>query len=408
MTEAPFSAWDVWIPRQQMSQAQWQADMRPLIVHVIHRLQVGGLENGLVNLINRLPAECYRHAIVCLTDYTDFARRIETPDVPVFALHKRAGKDPASYLRLWRLLRRLRPALVHTRNLATLEAAVVASLAGVPCRIHGEHGRDVQDLDGSNRKYNALRRFCRHFVQHYITVSRDLAQWLQSSIAVPGEKISPICNGVDADKFHPLDEIHPLARDFPFGAEDWVIGTVGRMETVKNQTSLARAFIRLCADSRLRQRARLVLVGEGSLLPEVRRLLEQAGLLENCWLPGKRDDIASIMRGLDVFVLPSLAEGISNTILEAMASGLPVVATHTGGNPELVRQERTGLLVPVNDDAALAHALRRYVEDAGLQARHGQAARDTIEKNYSLACMVTNYHRVYARCLERAGIRKET
>src|SRR5512139_3953504 len=113
---------------------------RPLIVHVIFRLDYGGLENGVVNVVNGLPADAFSHTIIALEDVRDFRQRIRSPDVGVFALHKRPGKDPGTYLRLYRLLKRLRPALVHTRNLGTLEGAVIALLAGVPARVHSEHG----------------------------------------------------------------------------------------------------------------------------------------------------------------------------------------------------------------------------------------------------------------------------
>ena len=111
-------------------------DRRPLVAHVIYRLGIGGLENGVVNLVNRLPEARFRHAIVCLTDYTDFRRRIARPDVSVHAIHKGPGHDPGAWLRLYRLFRTLRPAVVHTRNLGCLEALLPAWLAGVrrvPC-----------------------------------------------------------------------------------------------------------------------------------------------------------------------------------------------------------------------------------------------------------------------------------
>ncbi len=385
------AGWESTIGDRALAYERWRRDSRPLIVHVIHRLQVGGLENGLLNLLDRLPRQRYRHAIISMTDYTDFFSRLERDDVPVFALRKRPGKDLGSYARLWRLLRELCPALVHTRNLATLEAAAVAFAAGVPRRVHGEHGRDMSDLDGQNKKYLALRKFCRHFVHHYIALSQDLARWLEATVKVPAARISHICNGVDSTRFHP-------GAKMP-GAGPVVIGTVGRMEPVKNQLALAEAFIQLCRRPELAGRIRLHMIGDGSLLEPARRLLDEAGVLAHCWLPGNRDDIPELMRQMDVFVLPSLAEGISNTILEAMACGLPVVATATGGNPELVEEGVTGHLVAVNDTAQLADTLLRYIEQPDIIARHGRAARQRVERRYSLERMVEQYQRVYDDCL---------
>ncbi|MDZ7829191.1 MAG: glycosyltransferase [Halofilum sp. (in: g-proteobacteria)] len=180
-----------------------QHDDTLLVAHVVHSLRTGGLENGLVNLINRMPAERYRHAVICLTDHDRFAERIERDDVPLFALNKREGKDPALYFRLWRTLRRLQPDLVHTRNLATVEAQLPAWLAGVPARIHGEHGRDMADLTGANRRYRLLRRILRPLVHHYIPLSRDLEGYLRDAIGVRPERMTRITNGVDVERFHP-------------------------------------------------------------------------------------------------------------------------------------------------------------------------------------------------------------
>ena len=155
-----------------------QSGGAPLVAHIIYRLDVGGLENGLVNLINHIPAERFRHAIICLTGYSEFRRRIRRSDVPVFALNKPAGNSPLTHFKLWRLLKQLRPDIVHTRNLAALEGTLPAALAGVPVRIHGEHGRDVGDLDGSNRKYQLWRRLFKPFVHQYIALSKDLERYL--------------------------------------------------------------------------------------------------------------------------------------------------------------------------------------------------------------------------------------
>ncbi|HET7159003.1 MAG TPA: TIGR03088 family PEP-CTERM/XrtA system glycosyltransferase, partial [Burkholderiales bacterium] len=311
-----------------------------MIAHIIFRLDVGGLENGLLNLINRIPAERYRHAIICLTDYSAFGNRLQRRDVAVYALNKPPGNNPITHFRLWRLLRQLRPDIVHTRNLAALEGAVPAFLARVPVRIHGEHGRDVGDLDGEHRGYQRLRRFFKPFVHHYVAVSKDLESYLNNRIRVPPSRVTQFYNGVDTELFRPANgerQALPLAG---FASPDaFVVGTVGRMQAVKDQLTLARAFIEaLRIMPEAAHRLRLVMVGDGPLREEVAAMLEHANVAKLTWLAGARDDVPALMRGLDLFVLPSLGEGVSNTILEAMASGLPVVATAVGGNCELVQE----------------------------------------------------------------------
>lgn len=380
-------------------------DARPLIAHVVYRFDTGGLENGVVNLINHLPENAYRHAVVALTEVTDFAQRIRRDDVRCIALGKRPGQTWWLYPKLLRLLRELRPAIVHTRNLAALEVQPAAWLAGVPVRIHGEHGRDVGDFDGSNRTFQRVRRFYRPFVQHYVALSRDLQRYLVDKVHVPADRVTQVYNGVDTRRFHPAADGPAVVEGCPFVPHrHWLVGTVGRMQTVKDQPTLARAFVRaLELRPALRERLRLVLVGDGPLLAECRAVLIRAGLAELAWLPGERADVPAVMRGLHAFALPSLAEGISNTILEAMASSLPVLATDVGGNAELVERGTTGLLVPPSDVDAMAQGLIALADDPARAAAMGRAGRAAAEARFSLEAMVAAYQKVYDEGLPAAG-----
>ena len=377
-----------------------RADARPLVVHVMYRFDVGGLENGVVNLINRMPADAYRHAVLALTEVTDFRRRIARDDVEFISLAKPPGHLWWLYPRLFRLFRQLRPAIVHSRNLAALEVAVPAWAAGVPVRIHGEHGRDVGDLKGLNKTYQWLRRLYNPFVTHFIALSRDLENYLLDPVGIARRKVTQIYNGVDAERFHPADGL-PIIDGCPFRRpQHWLVGTVGRMQTVKDQTLLARAFVRaLEREPALRQRLRLVMVGEGPLRAQAQEMLDAAGVADLAWLPGERHDVPDILRGLDCFVLPSLAEGISNTILEAMACGLPVIATRVGGNPELVLEGETGRLVPVGDVEALASALIDDAHAPEADRAAGLAGRWQVERRFSMDSMVAAYRGLYDELL---------
>ena len=370
----------------------------PLIVHVIYQLDVGGLENGLVNLINHMPPGHYRHAIVCLKNATAFRHRLSAPGVDIISLDKREGKDLLHYLRLYRVLRQLRPSLVHTRNLGCIEAQLLAFLAGVPLRMHGEHGRDINDLHGANRKYRLLRKLMRPLVQHFVAVSADLGQWLVQAIGAPPSAVTHIGNGVDSVQFHP--RLGPPAVVGPPGFlchGAYVIGSVGRMAAVKDFQSLVQAFLLLLREPGARARLRLVLVGDGPCRQACLDLLAQAGAQDLAWLPGARDDVAQLLRAMDVFVLPSLAEGSSNTILEAMASGLPVVATEVGGNAELVQSGWNGALVPPRSPELLADALLDYCRNPELGIRHGARGRRLVLAEHSLAAMAGAYLAVYDR-----------
>ena len=223
------------------------ADPRPLVAHVLYRFDTGGLENGVVNLITRLPAERYRHAVISLTEITSFSRRIERDDVQLFALNKPPGQGLWLAPRMRRLLRQLRPAIVHTRNLGALEMNLPAAWAGVPVRVHGEHGWDVHDPDGRSRKCRFVRRLYRPLVHQQIALSQQLQRYLIDHVGVPNERVAQIYNGVDTNRFHPAPRGREPIAGSPFGAPGLrLIGTVGRLQTIKNQVLLAQAFVRAC------------------------------------------------------------------------------------------------------------------------------------------------------------------
>lgn len=370
----------------------------PLVAHIVYRFDTGGLENGVVNLINHMPEQAYRHAVIAITEVAPaFAQRVRRPGVEFISLHKPPGHGSAAWPELARVLRKLKPAVVHTRNLAALEMQPVAWWVRVPARIHGEHGRDVEDLDGTSRKHQWIRRLYRPFVHRTIALSRDLEGYLLDKVGQSRGSVVQIYNGVDADRFRPPPSLvrAPLEGS-PFNDPSlWVVGTVGRLQTVKAQTVLTRAFVQaLQSEPQATVHWRLIVVGSGPLRAEAEAIVNAAGLHDRVWFAGERNDVPDVMRSLSCFALPSLAEGISNTILEALATGIPVVATDVGGNPELVQSGVTGVIVRAGDPVSMAEGLLRTAVDSGSQ-RWGVAGRAEVERRFSLRAMVEAYQAVY-------------
>lgn len=380
----------------------------PLVVHLIYSLGMGGMENGLVNIINRAPPGRYRHAIVCLTRSSPFAARLTAPGVDIYELDKKPGHDLGMVWRLFRLLRRLRPAIIHSRNLAAFEMQLVGLCVPGARRVHGEHGRDVYDLDGSNPRYMALRRLLRPFIHRYIAVSRDLETWLRDAVGIAADKVRQIYNGVDGDRFQPRGAQRPGLLPEGFLPDDgMLIGSVGRLVEVKDQRTLVQAFATLVGDDpALRARLRLLIVGDGPLRGALETQAEALGVADLLWLPGDRDDVAALLREMDIFVLPSLAEGISNTVLEAMASGLPVIATRTGGNPELVEDGVNGCLFPVGDAQSLAAQLAELVTDTAKRRVMGEQSRARVDARFNWARAVDEYLSVYDSLLPLAQAKR--
>jgi sugar transferase (PEP-CTERM/EpsH1 system associated) len=378
---------------------------RPLVLHVLHRFDTGGLENGVANLINHMPMHRYRHAVLALTEVTDFRHRIARQDVEFIALHKGPGQTAWQFHRLFQIFRQLRPHIVHSRNLAALEAQLPAWAAGVPVRIHGEHGLDPHSKSSMGISYDQVRRFYKPWVHHYLALSNQLKTYLEERVHVPHAHISKVTNGVDGARFHPPCGGPKRIDGCPFDpAQHWLVGWVGRMQAVKDPVLLARAFVQaVTRRPSLHGRLRLVMVGNGPQQARARQVLQGADMTQLAWFPGERSDVPDILRGLHAFALPSLSEGISNVVLEAMASGLPVLATRVGGNPELVLQGQTGYLVEPADPCAMATGLLRLAGDPAHAAALGRSGRARVEERFSMQAMVRAYQAIYDAQLREHG-----
>jgi sugar transferase (PEP-CTERM/EpsH1 system associated) len=375
---------------------------RPLlVVHLVEKLGSAQTENGLLSLIRHLPAERYRHAIVCLHDAGHYQAGLREHGVDVINIHKRPDCcDPLHYVRLYRVLRRLQPDLIHTRNRSGLLAQVVALFAGVHRRVHAEHGREPSGDGAGGPGGLGSRLLCRllcPLIDHFIAVSSDLEHWLVDSIGAEPARVSQIANGVDSVQFHP--RLGPAAAVGPPGfMQDnvFVLGSVGRMDGDGSQITLVEAFLRLIASPHpAHARLRLMIVGDGPERAECLAMLQRGGAAERAWLPGARADVPQLMRAMDLFVQPARAENRSNAILEAMASGLPVVATAVGGHTELVHPGFTGILVPPDSADLLAAAIADYCRIPAIAARHGARARSQVIARHSMPAMARDYLAVY-------------
>jgi sugar transferase (PEP-CTERM/EpsH1 system associated) len=370
---------------------------RPLVAvhHVVLSLQPGGLENGVVNVVNRLDHRRFASTICCLKEAGEFARRIEDPRVEVHALGWPGGTDLALPIRLARLFRRTRARIVHTRNAeAFFYGVVAAKLAGVPAIVHSEHGRSFDDRP----LRLAAQRWMTRFTSAVFTVSEQLKSDLVRFTAIPSAAIDVLHNGVDVDRFGARDPQARQARRAAWGVggDDLVIGAVGRLAPVKNHALLLRAV------AATRSPAHVVLVGDGPERGSLQALADSLGIAALVRCPGHSDDVGSDLAAFDVFALPSRNEGMSNTLLEAMAASLPVVVSDVGGNLEIVRDGVDGLSFANGDERALVQCLDRLGADPALRARLGGAGRDRVAASFSIRAMVERYETLYDRVLASA------
>ncbi len=367
---------------------------RPVrVVHVVNALELAGMEYGVIKVANRLDPERVQARIVCLTHQADATLSVTHPHIRVVVL----GADPR---RNWRLILRLANVFrnegaqtVHTHNWQTyLYAVLGARLAGVPVVLHGEHGRDAERSSGLRL---LIKRGLAPLVTRFVAVSQQLGREFIDEWRIPPERLSIIPNGVDLDTFRLDARVDDPRGSLGLAPEHRVITNIGGIRRVKDHPTLLRAFGRVHARH---PESRLLIVGSDRL-PEVKteliRLADSLHVTPAVHFTGVRHDIPAILALTDIYVNSSTFEGMSNTILEAMAMGKPVVATAVGGNAELVADGVTGFLTPPGDDARLAERIEALLADGALRASMGRAARARVERHHRLDRMVTNYSDLY-------------
>lgn len=377
-----------------------------LVAHVVEQLDGAGA--GLLDLIEHTPAERYRHAVLCQGQHCALHAHLRERGVEVVDLKRGPGLDAAYYLRLYRALRSLRPDLVHTRNLGSLDGQLVAALAGIRLRVHGEYA--CAALRPPRRARLRLLRpmlphMLRRLVQHYIAASAEQERWLIEQVGAAPAQVTQISAGVDSVEFHPRLGPHAAVGPAGFMRDDaYVIGSVGRMDQASNEMALVEAFLRLISSPHpAHRRLRLLLVGDGPLRAECRAMLERAGAGERAWLAGARADVAQLLRAMDLMVLPALTTAAPGPLLEAMASGLPVVATAIGAHRELVQPGLTGILVPPGSSETMAAAIADYCRIPEMGLRHGARARGQVIARHNLPAMARSTLAVYDALAQQAA-----
>ncbi|GAB3678508.1 TIGR03088 family PEP-CTERM/XrtA system glycosyltransferase [Salinisphaera aquimarina] len=371
---------------------------RPLVLHVLDRFDIGGMEIVALNLIGQ-TRDRYTHRVLCLRDVGVLGARLDALGVDFETIGKRPGKDISAYMRLLRRLRRLSPDIVHTYNIGAIDVALWSRLAGVRRVVHAEHGRDAADPNGNNVKYRWMRRLLAPLINRFVAVSSDLAEWLTHDVGIDAAKTRLIRNGIDVERFRPAPSPFDPVDSLVEGDKMVRIGTVGRLDRVKDFGTLINAFAVLC-DDLPNNRLELMIVGEGGERATLEQQVTELGLGDRVTLTGPRDDVEQLLHTLDIYVCSSIAEGVALTILEAMASSLPIVATNVGGNPELVIAGETGILVASGAPGEMAAAIRTLVESPEQARAYGVAGRVRARAQFSLETMRLQYCQLYDELLD--------
>ena len=362
----------------------------PGVLHVVLNLDPGGTERLVIELCSRLRGR-FRPAICCLGTLGAWAAEAEALGIPVFALGRRPGFRPALGPRLAALAKAQRIKVLHCHHYSPFVYASIAKTCNFSLRVlYTEHGR----LDNGPPSFKRLvaNSVLRMLPDRVCAVSENLRRHMLAE-GFAARDVRVIRNGITLAPRPTCEQVTVVRREFGLDTGGPVVGSVGRLDPVKGFDVLVSAFAQVQA---IYPSARLVIVGEGTERDRLARMVDQLGCgADAVRFLGYRQDASRIMQAMDIYVNSSLFEGISLTILEAMGAGKPVIATKVGGNPEVVREGITGLLIPSADPDALARAIEGLCSDPRRAATFGEEGRAHVERNFTIQRMVEDYAREY-------------
>jgi sugar transferase (PEP-CTERM/EpsH1 system associated) len=363
------------------------------ILHVVdNMLGMGGMEKNIINLIQRMDPERFEHVVCVIRRVGALADDIPRNRGTLICLDK--TQDGRSFLgwTLARQIARVQPDIVHSRNWGAIEAILAGRCAPACALVHSEHGMDAGSAGFQPWRRRMMRGMAFYLADQVFSVSCALRDFYARNTGFPARRIAVIHNGVDTERFYPQDTGRRRVRErLEIGPGEFCIGAVGRLETVKDLPTLVRAAAVAA------KKWRLLFAGDGSEACALQSLVSRfPELHERTSFLGEIHDIPEFLNALDVYVLPSIYEGISNSLLEAMATGLPVIASAVGGNTEVIVDGDSGLLFPAGDTAALASRLTAVFERPEFRARLGQRGLARVKENFSLNSMVQKYEDLYS------------
>ena len=354
------------------------------VLHVVLNLHVGGLERFVIELMDKYSDNIVPH-VVCLEEKGELAQFVKGN---LICLGEKPGLKFGSALKIVKIIQKYNIEIVHTHNES---AHLYGSLAGFISRtpvIHTRHGK----YSHSSTRKQLLNVFSSWLTTKVVGVSEDVSKMMVMKEFVSTNKVSTVLNGVDVEAYLPRSK-----RNLFNCKNDCVkIGIVARLEPVKDHSNLLRACHEL---KKFSDDFVLIVVGDGTLRQQLSD--EAAGLQidDRVIFTGTRHDITDIVNELDIYVLSSISEGISLTLLEAMSCCLPVVATNVGGNPEVVKEGETGYLVPPRDPALFAEKLLCLIGDGEMRTDMGNAGRARVERFFNLSQTAKNYEKLYSELL---------
>ncbi len=373
--------------------------MRHVIMQCIYSLEHGGAQQVVVDLVKHLDRDRFQPMVCSIAAVAPRQAELEAMGVETFVLDKRphsTASGLSSMIRLAGLFRRQGVAVLHTHGFAgNVWSRLAGILTRVPVLVHTDHNVEVK-----RRRVHLLERFLVSSTSMVTCISEDATQNFLRNTAASRDKVRTIRNGFDFSRIEKATEL-PLPPDLPLHPGRRTVVHIGRLVEIKGHRYLVEAAAQIV---RQRDDVQFLLVGDGPLRGFLERLVQERGLEDHVLFAGIRSDVPALLRHVDVFVLPSLTEGLPITLLEAMASEVPVVVTDVGGIPEVVEDRVTGLLVPPADVTALRQAILSTLEGPDEARRRSRAGLRRLRAEFDIAQMVESYQDLYQGLLARKGL----
>lgn len=368
------------------------------ILQVVPSLANMGMETVVYQLVKRLDPNRYHVMTCCLSALGGHGQAMVTLGYPIHVLGPLRGISFTHILGLVRLIRTTRPHLIHAHNPTAWFYATAASLIARRGKVMvTRHGMDTP-LRWRDR---VIHHILAHLTDRVVIVSSSMIDSFITSEHIPRSKLVTIPNGVDTSQFNTNGPHRSTLRaELGIDETDCVVGSIGRLAAVKNQLLLLKAVKNVLRTS---PRVKVILVGEGPCRTELAQYCHDQNLADRVLFLGNRTDIPQLLSAVDIFVLSSQYEGTSLSLLEAMASGKPIVATDVGGNSALLQHGRTGLLVPADDPDAMAAALMTLITDRQASHEMGQRARAYVRAHFDLHLMMEQYDQLYQTLAREPG-----
>lgn len=374
------------------------AERKIKILHVIDSLGIGGMERVVIDVANGLDPARFEQVVCCLSRRGEAADQL-LDGVRCIDLGKGDKADRLMPLKLAGVIRRERPDIVHSQSWSGVDTALAKLMTPGVKLVHSEHGRNYPHW----RKQPLMRRLARRGVYQLadavFAISAEVRDFYAGQTGFPAGRMKVIHNGIDVRRIDEADA-SGIREELGIAPDDFVFGTVARLDLTKDTITLMRAFAAVTLPRR-DPKLKLLIVGDGEERSRLEEFVKMLSLNRAVIFTGMRRDVPQLLKAMDVFTLSSVSEGMPLTVLEAMAAQLPVVATEVGALPELVEEGKTGFLVPIRHAVAMADKLEEFLANRQLAKSFGEAARQKVEREFALEQMLRSYAELYQSVLQK-------